>query len=107
MRIGPARVVGAQHGVATCHCAFHGLGVHHIGLHHFQVPLCGDFFGLARKRHHFVAALQQLVQYGSADKSGSANQCDLHGEFLGQNEGKASGAPVVCVGLYCRLRPLI
>ena len=44
----------------------------------------GKLFGLARTRHHFVAALQQLAQYGSADKSGSANQCNLHGRILYQ-----------------------
>ena len=56
--------------------------VQHVGLHHLQRSLWRDFGRGACQRGDTVAACQQFGEYGQADKTGGANQCDIHENSL-------------------------
>jgi hypothetical protein len=78
-RVVPAWVVGADHGIVPGHGARHLGGILGIGLAHRQAFPRGELGRVAGQRRHAVAALQQFLEHGRSDKTGGADQSDVHG----------------------------
>jgi hypothetical protein len=78
---GPAWIEGRDDGVRAAYAGRHAASVERIG-NDGRYACRQDFGRIAHQGGDGMAALQQFGQDGSADKSGGANQGNVHGASL-------------------------
>ena len=81
LRVGPAGVVGGDHGIGALHGGGDGGGVGDVGLDHGETGARRELRRGAGERGDGMAAGEGFVEDGGADIAGGADQSDLHGHI--------------------------
>ena len=77
IRIRPARIEGADHGIKTCQLPGE-IGRVHIGLHRPHMRCGEDFIRVAGKRDNFMTTCGKLAHHRIADVTRATNDCNFH-----------------------------